>query len=168
VIVIHPSEDSVQVTLREDSDVIRSLGLAYLALATSIILPLICLWTEFSKLGLSCLAICAFLILSVWLWRRSTVIEESVLAVRHLGLQLSKKTRGGSIVGERFVSAKSIHEIYVLEGFTASRVITYIAIELVGKTASKKLVVPFESLNPTIAKTVEIMKVLRKTLEIDS
>jgi hypothetical protein len=97
-------------------------------------------------------------------------VAESVLAVRGLGLQLFRETKGGQIKSLIYLELPKISEILIVEGFTAASVITYIAIETCSIDAKKpkSLVLPFTEFVLPIKLVVEVTKGLRQTIGLPS
>lgn len=100
--------------------------------------------------------------------RGRSIVSESVLAVHGVGLQLFSETRSGDITNLVFIETPTIHEILIIEGFTALKVITYIGIELCSKKSGKSsLVIPFQHFELPTNLSVDVVRGLRETLDLN-
>lgn len=105
-----------------------------------------CLAT-FSSVNRVAIAICAVFLMG-WMVISSgrRITSESVLVVRDLGVECSARTSDGTVVERRFIARDQIRTTLIMEGFTATEVVTYIAIELApsNRKHTGKLILPFQ------------------------
>jgi hypothetical protein len=114
-----------------------------------------------ASMGVWLLGIVASMTFSYYQGRE--VVSESILAVKGVGLQLFSETRNGSVTNLFLIELNQIREILIVEGFSALKVITYIAVEVAhGKKPS--LVIPFRYFELPTRISVEIVKGLRRKL----
>lgn len=73
------------------------------------------------------------ILLVIWLmhrrWSRS-VVSESVLVVKSLGIQLFSTRRNGTINSLVYLEKSRLQKTLILEGFTAMKVLVYLALEV--------------------------------------
>ena len=81
-------------------------------------------------------------LLASWLWRRSTVLEESVTVVRDLGVHLETRFVSGSLES-RFLDMQKIQDVVLNEGISMHRIVFYLAFLVKGHD---KMVVVFPHL----------------------
>ncbi|KAF4655727.1 hypothetical protein FOZ61_007420 [Perkinsus olseni] len=120
----------------------------------------------------SAAAIMFSLLLVLW-WmlfsRNSTVVEESVLLVKGLGIQLQTLYAGG---GQRteFIQISAVRDVVLQEAVYGFRIVTYLAIEVESdedegkslRTAkNSRLILPFETLEIPTRELVEVYFALR-------
>ena len=106
-------------------------------------------------------------VIAIWLHRRSvenTVVAESILVVKGLGIQLFSETKSRELWNVQFIETSKIHEILIMEGFTSFKVIVYLAFELVQLHNKRKLILPFKHFELPSNLVVEISRGIRTTL----
>ncbi|CDS04036.1 hypothetical protein LRAMOSA06991 [Lichtheimia ramosa] len=87
----------------------------------------------------------------IWLWLKSRiVIQESILAMKDVGIQVRTVYWGGRTVS-RFIDRRKIHDIVINEGITMWQIKSYMAIIVKNQ---EHMIVVFEHLLPRLRPTL--------------
>ncbi|CAE8686489.1 unnamed protein product, partial [Polarella glacialis] len=93
-------------------------------------------------------------------YKSRQVVEESVVAMRGLGLELRTRTRGGRTTTD-FVEASQIKDIVIAEGLTMFDAFYYLSVEVQN---SQRTRLPFQQLIPALPNLVHALHCLRGLL----